>query len=90
MTYHQVCNWGNKTGTTRGAETTHPSGTHGFIPDFLVGIFSFMCSVLYTFVCPFVLFHLAIVLSVLLRFAVSDYPFGVFKLFLETNSQLYR
>jgi hypothetical protein len=31
-------------------------------------------------VCPFVLFHLAIVLSVLLRYVVSDYPFGIFKL----------
>ena len=33
-------------------------------------------------VCPFVLFLLAIVLSVLLRFPDSDYPFGIFKLFL--------
>ena len=33
-------------------------------------------------VCPFVLFLLAIVLSVLLRFSDSDYPFGIFKLFL--------
>jgi hypothetical protein len=32
-------------------------------------------------VCPFVLFPLAIVLSVLLRFTDSDYPFGIFKLF---------
>jgi len=31
--------------------------------------------------CPFVLFLLAIVLSVLLRFTDSDYPFGIFKLF---------
>jgi len=29
----------------------------------------------------FVLFRLAIVLSVLLRFTDSDYPFGIFKLF---------
>jgi len=33
-------------------------------------------------VCPFVLFLLVIVLSVLLRFTHSDYPFGIFKLFL--------
>ena len=38
--------------------------------------------VLQIFVCPFVLFLLAIVLSVLLRFVDSDYPFGIFKLFL--------
>jgi len=30
---------------------------------------------------PFVLVLLAIVLSVLLRFTDSDYPFGIFKLF---------
>ena len=29
----------------------------------------------------FVLFHLAIVLSILLRFTDSDYPFSIFKLF---------
>jgi hypothetical protein len=31
--------------------------------------------------CPFVLFLLAIALSVLLRYMDSDYPFGIFKLF---------
>jgi len=36
--------------------------------------------------CPFVLFLLAIVLSVLLRFTDSDYPFGIFKLFLYENN----
>ena len=34
-------------------------------------------------VCPFVLFLLTIVLSALLRFTDSDYPFGIFKLFLQ-------
>jgi len=38
--------------------------------------------VLQIVVCPFVLFLLAIVLSVLLRYTDSDYPFGIFKLFL--------
>ena len=33
-------------------------------------------------VCPFVLFLLDIVLSVLLRYTDTDYPFGIFKLFL--------
>jgi hypothetical protein len=36
-----------------------------------------MCHVLYITVCPFVLFLLAIALSVLLRFRGSDYPFGM-------------
>ena len=36
----------------------------------------------------FVLFFLlAIVLSVLLRYTVSDYPFGIFKLFFLDSSQ---
>ena len=34
-------------------------------------------------VCPFVLFLLAKVLSVLLGYTVSDCPFGIFKLFLQ-------
>jgi len=38
--------------------------------------------VLQIFVCPFVLFLLAIVLCVFLHYTVSDYPFGIFKLFL--------
>ena len=38
--------------------------------------------VLLIVVCPFVLFLLAIVLSVLLRDTDSDYSFGIFKLFL--------
>ena len=44
-------------------------------------IFSFLRSVLQMVVCPFVLFLLAIVLSVLLRYTDSVYPFGIFKLF---------
>jgi hypothetical protein len=35
-------------------------------------------------VCPSVLFILAIVWSVLLRYTDSDYTFGIFKLFLST------
>ena len=41
--------------------------------------------VLLIVVCPFVLFLLAIVLSLLLRYTDSDYPFGIFKLFLYNN-----
>ena len=37
--------------------------------------------VLLIVVCPFVLFLLAIVLSVLLPFTDSEYPFSIFKLF---------
>jgi hypothetical protein len=42
--------------------------------------------VLLIVVCPFVLFLLAIVLSVLLRYTDSDYPFGIFKLFFAIST----
>ena len=45
-------------------------------------IFIFLCSVLQIVVCHFVLLYLHIVLSVVFRFTVSGYPFGIFKLFL--------
>ena len=41
-----------------------------------------MCMFCRSFVCPVVLFLLAIVLSVL-RYTDSDYPFGIFKFFLQ-------
>jgi hypothetical protein len=41
----------------------------------------FYIYVLLIVVCPFVRFLLAIVLSVLLRYMDSDYPFGIFKFF---------
>ena len=42
---------------------------------------------LYIVACPFVLFRLAIVLTVLPRFTDSDYPFGIFKLFLIKSTK---
>jgi hypothetical protein len=45
-------------------------------------IFSFLCSTLLTIVCPFVLFHLEIILHVLLRLTDSAYPFSIFKVVL--------
>ena len=45
-------------------------------------IFSFLCSVLYTIVCPIIYFLLTIALPVLFRFTASDYSFGTVKLFL--------
>jgi hypothetical protein len=43
-----------------------------------VGEYLFLKGLFSNFVCPFVLFPLAYVLSVL-RFTYSDYPFGIFK-----------
>ena len=83
ISYHRVCNQNNTTGEISGAGAIFPSGAPDFTPGFQWGscysIFSFMCNVLQIVVCPFVLFLLAIVLSVLLRFTDSDYPFGIFK-----------
>jgi hypothetical protein len=61
------------------------SGAPEFTPGFsgvLVTQSLVLCVCFVDVVCPFVLFLLAIVLSVLLRCAVSDCPFVIFKLFL--------
>jgi hypothetical protein len=50
-------------------------------------IFSFMCMSCRSFFLLLYFFLLTIVLSVLLRYRVSDYPFGIFKLL--TKSQVY-
>jgi len=47
--------------------------------------FYFYMYVLSIVLCPFVFFLLAIVLSVLLLYTVSDCPFGIFKLFLKSS-----
>ena len=54
----------------------------------LLGL-QFYVYVLQIVVCPFVLFLLAIVLSVLLRFTDSDYLFGIFKLFLIVSEIIF-
>ena len=66
-----------------GAGTDYPSWAPEFTPIFS-GVRvtrSLVLCVCLSF-CSFVLFLLAIVLSVLLEFMDSDYPFGIFKLFL--------
>ena len=50
-------------------------------------IFGYLCNVLLIVVFLFVLFILAIVLSVLLRVTTSDYPFYIFKLFIYPQNQ---
>ena len=56
-------------------------------PRFLVGFvlldLQFYVYALQIVVCPFVLFLLAIVLPVLLRYTDFDYPFDIFKLVLQ-------
>ena len=76
----------NTTSVTSGAGTAYPSEAPEFTPRFLVGFvllnLQFYVYVLQIVVCPFALLFLAIVLSVLLLFTDTDYPFGIFKLFL--------
>ena len=74
----------NALSATSGAGTAYPSGA----PEFILGFYSVSrCSivsfmyVLQIVVSPFVPFILVIVLSVLLRFTDSYYPYGIFKLF---------
>ena len=63
-------------------------------PWFLVGFVlldhQFYMYVLLIVVCPFVLFLLAIVLCVLLRYTDSDCAFGISKLFLNSTTMRYR
>jgi len=54
--------------------------THKHLHDRIISL-CFYVYALFIVVCPFVLFLLPIVLSVLLRFTDSDYLFGIFKLF---------
>ena len=46
----------------------------------------FYVYVLQIVLCPFVLFGFTIVLSILLQLTDSDYPFGIFKLFLSIKT----
>ena len=85
----------NTIGVTSGARTSYPSGAPEFTPVFsgvCVTRSLVLCVIFVDRVCSLVLFVLAIVLSVLLllvivlsvlRFTDSDYPFGIFKLFLK-------
>ena len=79
-----ICIQINTTGVTSGAGIYYPPGAPEFIPGFQWGsCYSiFYMYVLQIIVCPFVLFLLAIVLYVLLRYTDSDHLCGIFKLFL--------
>ena len=77
MTYYLVCNKSNTTDVTTGTGTANTSGAHQF-SLVVLGVRvaqSLDFRVLQTIVI--VLFHLAIVSSVL-RFNASDYHFGTF------------
>ena len=65
---------------TGGSETTYPYEAHVLSPGFS-GVHVTRSEVLYICIIDRCL-SFSIVLSVLLRYTDSDYPFGIFKLFL--------
>ena len=86
----------NTTGVISGAATDKPSGAVAFTPmfqwDSYCPIFSILCSIILSSIgCPFALFLLAIVLSVLPLFTASGYPFWYLQAFLihVRRSSLY-
>ena len=60
-----------------------PECTTGFQWGSCYSIFSFICMFYRSLFVLLYFFRLAIVLPVLLRYTDSDYPFGIFKLFLS-------
>ena len=76
MTFHLVCNQ-----ITRQVPLVEQFSSPRFLVGFVLIDLQFYVYILQIVVCPFVLFLLATVLSVLLRFTDSEYPFGIFKLF---------
>ena len=84
ITYHRICNQINMTDITSGAGTATLSEQLSSPPCFYWG----SCNSIFRLMCLFwrslfVLFLLAIVLSVLLRLTDSVYLFGIFKLFYD-------
>jgi len=86
MTYHPICNKSNTAGTASGTGTAYPSGAPEFTLVFSwVHVAQSLVSLVFCVeFCRslFVLFCLAIVLSVL-PFTACEYPFCIFKLFLN-------
>jgi hypothetical protein len=77
-------------GVTSRAGTAYPSGAPEFTPVFsgvrvTRSLVLYVCFVDRCLSFKFLLFLLAIVLSVLLRYTDSDYPFGIFKLYLISH-----
>jgi hypothetical protein len=86
MTYHRMCNKSNTPGTTHEAELpTLPK--HLSSPPVFSGVRFDQSYVFCVVFCRslFVLFLLAIVLSVHLRFTDSDYLFDIINVFLVLN-----
>ena len=88
MTYHRFCNQIITTVATSCADTAYPSWAPEFIPD-LSGhhVRSLALCVCFVDRCLY-FFNWPLCCYVLLWFTDSDYPFGIFKLFLYTMARL--
>jgi len=92
MNYHWVCNKSNTTGATSGPGTAYSSGAPKFTPGFWWGcccsFFRFLCVIFGRSLLALssLLFLLSIVVSVPFPFKDSDYPFAIFKLFINDGS----
>ena len=99
MTYHRILNKSNMRMSISGEGTAYQPRC---ILEFMLlnlyfhvaqsllsccSIFTFMCSILSTILCYFVLFLLIIVLSVLLPFKAYAYIFDIFQPFLPSRSK---
>jgi len=80
----------NTTGATSGAGTAYPSGAHEFTPVLVEIVWLDLYFSVWCFVdrcsSPSLM---AIVFSVRLRLTDSDYPFGIFKLFLVCKTRFW-
>jgi len=78
MTGQRLCDNSNTTGVTSIAGTEYCFTAYQFTPNFkrvsCYSILIFVCSVLLPTICHFVLIHLVIILSGIIRFRTSDYP----------------
>ena len=77
--------YSNMTCANSGAGAAYPSGvpecTLGCVWASCCSISNILCNFLLFVVGLFVIFYIALVLSVVLKFMASDYPFGIFNLF---------
>ena len=81
MAYDRVCNKRKTAGATGRAGPAYLSIALEFTPFFRVVRSLYFCGVFLRSL--FIILLLAIVLTVLIQFTVTDYPFGIIKLFFE-------
>ena len=97
ISFHDIIKYGwfaysNMMCVNSGEGAAYPSG----VPEVTLGCLwasccsmsNFLCNFLLFVVGLFVIFYIALVLSVVLKFMASDYPFGIFNLFYRNYHSL--